>query len=92
MRVQCKITDDELREACKVMSRMEIAKKYDMHPESLARRMHKLGVHALLVKQDGSSVFRNTGTRKRGPQGPRVTEWHQTPVTKKLVDELHPNF
>ena len=87
-----KITDDELREACKVMSRMEIAKKYDMHPESLARRMHRLGVHALLVKQDGSSVFRNTGNRKRGLQGPKVTEWHQTPGTKKLVDERHPNF
>ena len=86
-----KITDDELREACKVMSRMEIAKKYDMHPESLARRMHRLGVHALYVRQDGTSVYRNNGNA--GPRKPREPlGWHYTKGAARVVQEKQPGF
>lgn len=41
-----KITDAQLLEAVKTMTRQEIADRYGMHVESVARRMTRLGVHA----------------------------------------------
>ncbi len=45
-----KITDAQILEAVKTMTRQEIADKYGVHVEGLARRMRRLGVHALRKK------------------------------------------
>lgn len=44
---QMKITDEQILEAVKTMTRHEIADMYGVHVENLARRMRKLGVHAV---------------------------------------------
>lgn len=57
-----KITDEQILNAVKTMTRQEIADKYGVHVENLARRMKKLGVHALKEK-DGVSVFSRKGSK-----------------------------
>lgn len=76
---QRKITDDQLLNACKVMSRQEIADHFNMHPENLSRRMRKLGVYALKMKSDGSSVF---ATNKA-----KTFDWHETLNGKSFVEK-----
>ena len=42
-----KISDAELADACKTMTRREIASKYGMHVATIDNRMRKLGIHAV---------------------------------------------
>ena len=42
-----KVTDAQILEDIKTMTRQEIADKYHMHVESIARRMRRLGVRAV---------------------------------------------
>lgn len=88
-----KITDEELREACKVMSRLEIAAKYGMHPENLSRRMQKIGCHAQKVKSDGTSVWSHHGNRgiKRA-KSKTDKSWRHIPWIDAMVKEKHPGF
>lgn len=86
-----KITDDELREACKTMTRLEIAEKWGMHPENLSRRMKKIGCYALKVKQDGTSVYARSGCRGRNGER-KPTGWHYVRWADDLVSTRHPGF
>lgn len=49
-----KITDEQLIDCAKSMTRQEIADKYKMHVESLARRMRQLGIHAVYAENLGN--------------------------------------
>lgn len=42
-----KITDEQLVECCKTMTRKEIASKFNMHVSRVDARMYKLGIHAV---------------------------------------------
>ena len=44
---QRKITDEQLIEACKTMTRQEIANVYGMNVVTIDKRMSKLGIHAV---------------------------------------------
>ena len=48
-----KITDEQLLNCAKSMTRQEIADKYGMHVERLAARMRQLGIHAVYEKNPG---------------------------------------
>lgn len=48
-----KITDKQLLSCTKSMTRQEIADKYGMNVESLARRMRQLNIHAVYAKNPG---------------------------------------
>lgn len=81
-----KITDDQLREACKTMSRMEIAEAFEMHPESVSRRMHKIGRYGQRTRQDGTSVWA-TEREKRD-----TNVWRYSKHCDEIVAKLHPDF
>lgn len=52
-----KITDEQIIEAVKTMTRQEIADFYGVHVENLARRMKKLGVHAVYAPNKGRTIY-----------------------------------
>lgn len=79
-----KITDEQLRESCKTMTRLEIAKSFGMHPESVSRRMQKIGCYGQKTRQDGKSVWAATDIKS--------DEWHYSKAYDKIVLELHPDF
>lgn len=59
---QKKITDEQLIEACKTMTRQEIADVYGMHIASVDRRTRKLGIHAVRIIQETPGKRRNQYT------------------------------
>ena len=83
-----KISDDQLREACTIMSRMEIAEKYGMHPASLDRRMRQIDCYALKTRLDGSSVY---SSQARAYEE-KAHEWHYAESTAKWVNDKQAGF
>ena len=87
-----KITDEQLREACKTMTRLEIAEAFGMHPESVSRRMKRAGCYGLKVK-NGESVWAESlkkaraSSKRRQPKG-----WHYVAWADNVVQEKHPAF
>lgn len=81
-----KITDAQLRTACKTMTRAEIAKAFDMHPESVARRMKQIGCYGLKTKQDGTSVFSHRG--KENGNFKSETQWKNDVARKNTAYEF----
>lgn len=75
-----KITNDQLIESCKTMTRQEIADKFGMHPDTVTRRCSNLGIHPL-YKKDGVSVF------NQFKSNPNSDEWHETPNGKDWIDK-----
>ena len=59
-----KITDEQLVEECKVLTRKQIAEKYGMHIAGLDRRMHKLGIHAVYETNYDAKPVRNDDARQ----------------------------
>ena len=51
---QRKITDEQLIEACKTITRQEIADAYGMHIATIDRRTSKLGIHAVSITREVS--------------------------------------
>lgn len=78
-----KITDAQLLEEVKTLTRREIAEKHNMHVESVARRMRKLGVHA--VHEPPSNGSENIKS-KFGDC------WHYVESHKRKCEKLHPDF
>lgn len=68
---QLKITDEQILEAVKIMTRQEIADFYGVHVENLARRMKKLGVHAVYAVPENKK---------------RADEWHWTQGCADMVE------
>lgn len=67
-----KITDDELIECVKTMTRQEIADKYGMHIDSIDKRMSKLGIHAVhAMPQSRKGIYRITDAEMHQ----RVNTW-----------------
>lgn len=52
---QRKITDEQLIEACKTMTRQEIADVYGMNVVTIDKRMSKLGIHAVYTIRETTS-------------------------------------
>lgn len=75
---QRKITDEQILEAVGTMTRQEVADKYGVHVENLARRMKKLGVCAKYAEAKPRTIFGDT--------------WHYVESHKKKCDERHPSF
>lgn len=75
---QRKITDDQILEDVGTMTRQEIADKYGVHVENLARRMKKLGVCAKYAEAKPRTIFGDA--------------WHFVESHKKKCDEKHPSF
>lgn len=75
---QRKITDEQILEAVGTMTRQEIADKYGVHVENLARRMKRLGVCAKYAKAKPRTIFGDA--------------WHFVESHKKKCDEKHPSF
>lgn len=75
---QRKITDEQILEAIDTMTRQEIADKYGVHVENLARRMKKLGVCAKYAEVKPRTIFGDA--------------WHYVESHKKKCDEKHPSF
>lgn len=59
-----KITDEQLVEECKVLTRKQIAEKYGMHIAGLDRRMHKLGIHAVYETKYDAKPIRSDDARQ----------------------------
>ena len=81
---QRKVTDAEiLEDIADGLTRLEIAEKRGVHPETLSRRMHNLGVYANKVSRTGISVFShaNKHTNKTG-----VIEWRWTARSAEMVE------
>lgn len=74
------ITDEQiLKGIADGLTRQEIADKYGTHVENLARRMHKLGVHATYAPSGGSrKIFGEC--------------WHYTPGKDDLIKNKYPSF
>lgn len=92
-----KITDEQILEAVKTMTRQEIADKYGVHVENLARRMRKLGVHA--VGGVGSTAGRTCG--EVGAQvlreinkvrSQKAETWHYTNTCAEFIRAHQPDF
>lgn len=66
-----KITDEQILEAVKTMTRQEIADLYGVHVENLARRMKKLGVHAVYAVPEKKKC---------------AAEWHWTQGCADMVE------
>lgn len=47
-KLRAKISDEQLIESCKSMTRQEIADEFKMHPETVTRRCRKLGIHGIM--------------------------------------------
>lgn len=75
---QRKVTDEQILEAAGVMTRQEIADKYGVHVENLARRMKKLGV---------SAVYADNGNGKKFGEC-----WHYVESHRKKCEAQHPCF
>lgn len=72
-----KISDEQiLQEIAQGLTRQEIASKYDVHVENLARRMRNLGVHATYAKPIAKS--------RAASRAAVVDHWHYS----KGVDDL----
>lgn len=71
-----KITDEQLIEACKTMTRQEIADKYGMHVERVQKRMHDLGIHA---KADTERLQ-------------HANTWHYSEACNELIERTQPDF
>lgn len=76
-----KITDEQLREACKTMSRTEIATAYGMHVATLDKRMAGLGITAIKTRKDGTSVF------SRSKSG-----WHYVETLDAIIQNKRSEF
>ena len=72
-----KITDEQILEAVKTMTRQEIADLYGVHVENLARRMKNLGVHAVYAVPE----------KKK-----RADEWHWTQGCADFVERCQNGF
>lgn len=94
-----KITDAQLVEACKTMTRQQIADKYNMHIESVQRRMHKLGIHAIggvdveckergTCGEIGALVLQRINAARK-EQG---DTWHYTQRCAALIERRQPGF
>ena len=76
---QRKITDEQILESVKMMTRDEIADKYGVHVENLARRMRKLGVSAVPKQpKQCRPIFGET--------------WHYINSQKEKFEESHHGF
>ena len=51
-----KITDEQILEAVRTMTRREIAEEYGIHVENLQRRMKRLGVHAVYQRKNSKTI------------------------------------
>lgn len=72
---QRKITDEQILSCIDTMTRQEIADKYGVHVENLARRMKKLGVHAIYATpKRGKYIVKN------------ADEWHWTQRCSDFVE------
>lgn len=82
---QRKITDEQILEAIGTMTRQEIADKYGVHVENLARRMKKLGV---------SAVYANNGGHDNILPHRKIFGecWHYTESKRLWVEARQPNF
>lgn len=77
---QLKASDSELVEACKTMTRKEVADHFGIHIANLDKRMRKLGIHAVKEKVNG----------KKGKK--RVDGWHYIEAQAVLFEKLQPSF
>ena len=80
-----KITDEQLTEACKTMTRQEIADAYEMHIASVDRRMSKLGVHAVAAENPSHYIL----SSRKGNFGDC---WHFVESQWRKFEALHPGF
>lgn len=76
--VNClKVTDAQLIEACKTMTRKEVAEHFGIHIANLDKRMRKLGIHAVKEKVNGKKRF---------------DSWHYIKSQAVLFEDLQPSF
>lgn len=85
-----KITDDQLRDACKTMSRMEIANAFGMHPETVSRRMQKIGCYGQKTQKDGASVFSRQGISQSKSKS--EDKWHYVKSIDNWIITKHKDF
>ena len=90
-----KMTDEQLSQAIDDgLSRQEIADKYGMHVESIARRMQRLGKYATGGDQF-VGIRQNWGTKcenLKGYIGVSAECWHYLKSNDELVKEKQPDF
>lgn len=88
-----KITDEQLSQAIDDgLSRQEIAEKYGMHVESIARRMQRIGKYATGGDQF-VGIRQNWGTKVENlHHGVSRDCWHYIKTQDDLVKKRHPDF
>lgn len=89
-----KITDEQLSQAIDDgLSRQEIADKYGMHVESIARRMQRIGTYATGGDQF-VGIRKNWGKKTENINKGKVFGvcWHYIKSHDDLIKEKHPDF
>lgn len=88
-----KITDEQLSQAIDDgLSRQEIADKYGMHVESIARRMQRIGKYATGGDQF-IGIRQNWGTKVENLHHSVSRDcWHYIKTQDDLVKKRHPDF
>lgn len=76
---QRKVTDEQIVEACKTMTRHDAADYLGIHVTNFDKRMHKLGIHA--VKEKPNTRVKN-----------KIVGWHYIKSQADLYEKAQPNY
>lgn len=88
------ITDEQILEAVKIMTRQQIADKYNIKVKSLGKRLRKLGVHALKDDEPTSGQLKAIEKLQEINKKRAIIKdtWHFTERGAKFVESHQPGF